>query len=117
MNLRGTIIKVSLSPTLGREQAGVRPALVVSSSFFNERSDLLIVLPITSKKVDRVYPFEVALDHIACGLEAPSKAMANQVRTIDKQRVIGIYGVVGSDTLAAVDEALALTLGLTDIEG
>jgi len=115
MNQRGTIVKVRLSPTEGREQAGTRPVLVVSASFFNERSDLLVVLPITSQKVDRIYPFEVLIDHNKCGLDLPSKVMANQVRTIDKKRVVGVYGLVGEAAMAAVNSAIQLTLGLVEL--
>jgi mRNA interferase MazF len=115
MNLRGSIVKVRLSPTEGREQSGTRPAIVVSPTFINERSDILVVLPITSKKVDRVYPFEASIDHEAAGLEMPSKAMANQVRAIDKGRVVGVYGVADARTMASINEALQLALGLIDL--
>lgn len=115
VNLRGSVIRVRLSPTEGREQAVTRPAIVVSPTFINERSGLLIVLPITSPKVDRGYPFEVLLDHVSCGLELPSKAMANQVRTIDNARVVGIYGVASEAALSQINSALQLTLGLLEI--
>jgi mRNA interferase MazF len=101
-----------LDPTEGREQAGNRPAIVVSPTFINERSELLIVLPITSKKVDRVHPFEVLLDHEACGLPRPSKALANQVRAIDKRRVAGLHGIADERTLHDINAVLQLTLGL-----
>jgi mRNA interferase MazF len=114
VNLRGTIVKVRLSPSEGREQAGIRPAMVVSPTFFNERSELLVVLPITSQKVDRIYPFEVLIDHEACGLDHASKAMANQARTVDKKRVVGTYGIADKETMDKVNDVLKLTLGLVE---
>ena len=115
VNNRGSIVKVRLSPTEGREQSGVRPGVVVSATFFNERSDLLVVLPITSQKVDRIHPFEVFLDPEPCGLDLPSKVMANQVRTVDKSRVVGMYGIADAETMKRIDAALQLTLGLVEL--
>lgn len=116
VNKRGSVIKVRLDPTEGREQAGTRPAVVISSTFINERSQLLVVVPVTSRKLDKVYPFEAQLDHTTCGLEVPSKIMANQVRTIDKSRVIGVYGVVDEGTMAQINEAIKITLGIVELD-
>ena len=108
-------MKVRLDPTEGSEQAGTRPAIVVSPTFMNERSNVLLVAPITSRKVDRVFEFEVLLDHEACGLEVASKALMNQLRTIDKRRIVGGYGVVDSVTQQAIDFALEIAVGLVEL--
>jgi mRNA-degrading endonuclease toxin of MazEF toxin-antitoxin module len=112
VNLRGSVIRVRLDPAEGREQAGTRPAIVVSAQVFNENMDVLVVAPITSKKVDRIFPFEARVDHEALGLDFPSKAMLNQIRTVSKSRVVGTYGVADTETMTAVDAALKITLGL-----
>jgi len=112
MNARGSVVRVRLDPTEGREQAGTRPAIVVSAEVFNENMDVLVIAPITSKKVDRIFPFEARVDHEALGLNFPSKALLNQVRTVSKSRIVGLYGVADTETMQAVDAALKVTLGL-----
>ena len=112
MNLRGAVVRVRLDLTEGREQAGTRPAIVVSARVFNENMDVLMVAPITSKKVDRVFPFEARVDYEALGLDLPSKAMMNQIHTVSKSRIVGFYGVADIETMRAVDTALKITLGL-----
>jgi mRNA interferase MazF len=108
-------VRIRLSPTEGTEQSGTRSALVISATLFNEHSQLLIVAPLTSRKLDRIYPFEVLLDPLECDLDVPSKAMLNQIRAVDKARVVGVFGIASRAAMAAVDEALRLTIGLTQI--
>ncbi len=56
---QGSIIMVSFNPTIGSEQAGYRPAVVISNETFNKHSNLLIVLPITN--TDNGFPLHVPL--------------------------------------------------------
>ncbi len=58
---RGDIVRVRLSPVEGSEHAGERPALVLSPNVINEHSPVILIAALTSKKVDRVYPFEVLI--------------------------------------------------------
>lgn len=108
-------MRVRLDPIEGSEQAGTRPAVVISPTFMNERSKVLLVAPVTSRKVDRVFDFEALLDHDACGLEMKSKALLNQLRTIDKRRIVGRYGVVDDATLREIDRALEIAVGLVEL--
>ena len=57
---QGDIIKINFNPQAGHEQAGYRPALVVSNNFFNEKTNLTIVCPITNTESD--FPLHVSLD-------------------------------------------------------
>ncbi|OGI93916.1 hypothetical protein A3A03_01950 [Candidatus Nomurabacteria bacterium RIFCSPLOWO2_01_FULL_40_18] len=57
---QGDIIYFNFSPSIGREQKGVRPAIVISRDIFNQSSGLAIVCPITSKQ--KLYPFEVLVE-------------------------------------------------------
>lgn len=57
---QGDIIYFNFSPSIGREQKGVRPAIVISRAIFNESSGLAVVCPITSKQ--KSYPFEVLIE-------------------------------------------------------
>ncbi|MDR1737005.1 MAG: type II toxin-antitoxin system PemK/MazF family toxin [Oscillospiraceae bacterium] len=75
---QGDIIKLNFDPTLGHEQAGYRPAVVISRKMFNQRTGHLTVCPITS--TSRTYPTWVALD----GKTAThGYVLCEQVKTID----------------------------------
>lgn len=106
---RGSVVLVRLEPTEGQEQAGTRPAVVVSAMALNERSNLLVVAPVTSKKIDRVFPFEALLNHETCGLKLPSKAMLNQTRAISKGRILSVYGRADAVTMKAIERAILIT--------
>jgi mRNA interferase MazF len=74
-----------LNPTIGREQQGRRPVLVISNNYEN-LLDVVTILPITSlKRNRRIYPNEILLKH---ELEKPSLILAQQIRTISKQRLV-----------------------------
>ncbi|RUM70005.1 MAG: type II toxin-antitoxin system PemK/MazF family toxin [Sulfurovum sp.] len=74
-----------LNPTIGREQRGKRPILIISNNYEN-LLDVLTILPITSlKKNRRVYPNEFLLQN---ELEKPSIVLCQQIRTISKQRLV-----------------------------
>ncbi len=86
MILRGQIYWVNLDPTIGSEIKKTRPALIVSNDANNQVADTVTVLPLTSQtKVIR--PFEVLLPAGVGGLKVASKLKANQIRTVDKQRL------------------------------
>jgi mRNA interferase MazF len=74
-----------LNPTIGREQQGKRPVLIISNNYEN-LLDVVTILPLTSlKKNRRVYPNEFLLKH---ELEKPSLVLCQQIRTISKQRLV-----------------------------
>jgi mRNA interferase MazF len=109
---RGDIVRVRLDPTEGSEQAGERPALVVSADLLNEHSPVLIIAPITSKKTERVFRFEALIEPPEGGLNMRSKVLLPQLRSLDKRRIIDVYGSVSSETMRKVDEALKIAVGL-----
>ncbi|MCZ7581693.1 MAG: type II toxin-antitoxin system PemK/MazF family toxin [Fimbriimonadaceae bacterium] len=112
---RGEIVRVRLDPGVGSEQAGERPALVISPDIMNEYSPVVIVAAITSRKTERVYPFEALIEPPEGGLTIRSKVMLSQLRTIDKTRILTAYGALEGPTMEAVDDALAIAVGLTEI--
>lgn len=57
---QGTIIKINLNPQKGHEQAGYRPAVVISNAIFNEKTKLSIVCPITNN--NKYFPLHIPLD-------------------------------------------------------
>jgi mRNA interferase MazF len=75
---RGDILKMSFDPQSGHEQAGWRPALVVSPALYNRASSLTLLCPITSRA--KGYPFEVALPP---GLAVSGVVLADQIRSLD----------------------------------
>lgn len=78
---RGDAIWLEFDPQAGREQAGRRPALVLSPTIYNRKSGLALVCPITS--AIKGYPFEVA---IPAGLALQGVVLADQLRSLDWRR-------------------------------
>lgn len=112
---RGDIVKVRLDPTEGLEQGGERPALVISPDVINEHSPVVLIASITSKKTDRVYPFETLIEPPEGGLTERSKVLLMQMRSVDKRRLTGYYGKVTEETMRRVEQALKIATGLTPI--
>ena len=109
---RGTLLLVGLDPTLGHEQRGLRPCIIVSDPEVTEdqRYPLLCVVPITGTPGrGALYP-ELATG--SGGLRKPSWALLDQVRTIDKRRVRRVFGKITAAQLESVDDGLRLLLGL-----
>ena len=110
---RGEIIRVRLDPVAGSEQAGERPALVISPNLINEHSPVILIATRTSRKTERVYPFEVRIEKGDGGLSQRSKVSLMQLRAIDKRRISGAFGVIRRETMRLVEEALCVATGLT----
>jgi mRNA interferase MazF len=109
---RGEIYYADLNPTVGSEINKRRPVLIVSNDANNRAASTITVLPLTSK-VDRVYPFEILLSPKDSGLPLPSKAQAQQIRTISKERVTGsVVGTLSAINLRKADGAIRLHLDL-----
>jgi mRNA interferase MazF len=111
--LRGEVYLCSFDPSVGHEIKKTRPALVIQNDVGNRYSSLTIVAAITSSVSPVPYPVEVAVDPTtANGLDVRSSIRLDQIRTVDRQRIVRRLGVVDSATLAKVDEALKISLGL-----
>jgi mRNA interferase MazF len=109
---RGDVFYANLDPTQGAETQKTRPVVIVSNNAANRAGALVTVLPLTSN-VSRIFPFEVKLSATDTGLSKDSKAMAQQVRTLDKGRLAEIAsGQVPEKLMAQVDVALRLHLNL-----
>jgi mRNA interferase MazF len=109
---RGTVVLVELDPTLGHEQRGVRPCVVVSDPAVNadQRFPLIAVVPVTGTPGQgALYP---RLSPGTSGLSKTSFALIDQIRSIDKQRIVRMYGPVAIDELKAIDLGIELYLGL-----
>lgn len=109
---RGEIYYANLDPTVGSEQAKRRPVLIVSNDANNRAANTVTVLPVTSQ-VAVVRSFEVLLPAAGTGLRQDSKALAQQIRTISKQRVTGRrLGQVTGELMQAVERAVRIHLDL-----
>ena len=107
---------VDLDPARGAEADKRRPAVIVSNDAANTTAarlgrGVLSVVPITSS-VERVYPFQVRLPKGAGGLPRDSKAQAEQVRSIDAERIGEQLGRLPDDLMSALDDALRLHLAV-----
>ena len=98
---RGSVAWADLSPTRGREQGGERPVLgVASRGYLATVTTLVIVLPVTTE--DRGWPNQVPLRG-AHGLDRASWAMTEQLRTVARDRIRDVVGLVDDATLGDVD--------------
>ena len=104
---RGEIYWVALDPAVGTEIKKTRPAVVVSNDSCNTHGSRVVVLPVTSN-VDSLYPGE-ALIRIK---GQPGRALGDQIRSLDKIRLQSRIGSLTAEEMAAVDEALLVTLGI-----
>ena len=110
---RGALIVVELDPTVGREQQGVRPCIVVSNPdvIHDQRFPLVCVIPVTGTPGEGLlYP---SLLPGASGLAKKSYALIDHLRSIDKRRVRRVFGELTREEMAAIDEGLAVFLGLS----
>jgi len=113
---RGDICVIDLDPARGTEARKSRPAVIVSNEGANTTATRLgrgvvTVVPVTSN-VERIYPFQVLLPASATGLATDSKAQAEQVRSVDVERVQRRVGTVPPDLMNQLDEALRVHLAL-----
>jgi mRNA interferase MazF len=100
-----------MDPAVGSELAKTRPALIVQNDQGNRVSASTIVAPLTSAPVKRTYPFEVQLPPDVT--PRPSRVRCDQLRVVDRQRLLGDpIAVLDSTTMDEVDAALRVSLGL-----
>jgi mRNA interferase MazF len=109
--LRGEVWQVNLNPTRGHEQAGQRPALIVSVDAFNKGpADLVIVLPIST--VATGIPFHVEVKPPEGGLKERSFIKCEEPRCVSKDRLSARHGKVGERTMEQVEDRLKIILDL-----
>lgn len=106
----GDLVWVNFNPQAGREQAGLRPALVLSPRRYHEKTALAVVCPITPNTAP--YPFKVMLPE---GLPISGAVMADQVKSIDrKARKLKVAGAAPPVVTLEVRARLAALLGHLD---
>lgn len=108
---RGEVWTVDLNPTIGHEQAGKRPALVVSEDSFNQSAaELAIILPLTSRAKGIRSHVEVRKGE--AGLKTVSYIKCEDVRSVSTKRLSRRLGFVSQKTMDAVEDVLRILMGL-----
>lgn len=108
---RGDVFYADLSPVVGCEQSGIRPVLIIQNDIGNRYSPTVIVVAITSK-LKKELPTHV---EIGCmePLQKNSVVLLEQIRTIDRIRLLEYIGSLSDLRMISIDQALSLSLGLT----
>ena len=107
--LRGDIIWANLDPTIGHEQSGSRPVLILSQDLFNERSGTVVAVAVTSQKPNVHFPLTYELSEQ--GLPKKSWVKISQIHTLSTQRLGKKIGK------ASVEELETIIDGLNEIVG
>jgi len=109
---RGDIFLANLEPVIGREQGGIRPILIIQNEISNRNSPVTIISAITSRIYNKEFPTNVFLSTKDSGLDKDSTILLNQIRTIDKSRIIKKTGSLDLELMRKVDLAIKVSLGL-----
>lgn len=107
--LRGDVIWANLNPARGREQAGLRPVLVLSHEIFNQRSGTVIAMALTSQPQRAGFP--LSLELTAKGLPKKSWIKISQIRTLSVERLGKKIGKVSPEELDLIIEGLNEIIG------
>jgi mRNA interferase MazF len=112
---RGEVYLINFDPTLGAEIKKTRPALILQNDIANRHSPITIVAAITSQFDEPLYPTEVLIRATEGGLTVDSVVLLNQIRSLDKQRLVRRLGVIKPATMEQVEQALLISFGMVDI--
>lgn len=107
----GDIFYAVLSPSIGSEQSGFRPVLIIQNNKGNKYSPTTIVVPITSKVEKKDLPTHVRLKTTK-GLKKESIALVEQIRTLDKKRIFSKITEISKDDLENVKNAIKENLSI-----
>ena len=109
---RGDIVLVDLEPVIGSEQGGIRPCLIIQNNLGNLYSPTTIIAPITSKIFSKEFSTNVLLSKKDSKLEKESTILLNQIKTIDKSRIIKRISILDIEIMNRIDLAIKISLGL-----
>jgi len=108
---RGEVYWVRLDPTEGSEQAGTRPAVIVSRDAINRSSPVVVICPMTTaSNVQRLYPSDVLVRSPEGGLKVDSVVLTIQVRAVAKKRLGNRLGELELATMQRINRALRITV-------
>jgi len=110
--LRGDVVLANLEPVIGSEQGSIRPVLIIQNDISNEYSPTTIIAPITSRVYTKEFPTNVYVSKQDSKLDKDSTILLNQIRTIDKSRIIKKLTKLDNTIMNKVDMAIKVSLGL-----
>ena len=108
--LRGEIRWANLNPTMGHEQSGTRPVLILSTDIFNQRSGTVIAVALTSQEPRAGFPLTLAVEE--ANLPKRSWVKISQIRTLSVERIGGKISEVSEEFLLQVIEGLNEIVGI-----
>lgn len=106
---------MNFDPGIGSEIRKTRPCLVIQNNIDNEYSPIVIVAAITSRFGNTLYPTEVFIGASQSGLDRDSVVQLNQIRSIDKQRLMRRVGLLDDTIMSQVNRAILISLGFVNI--
>ena len=109
---RGDIFIADLNPVVGSEQGGVRPVVIVQNDRGNRFSPTVICAAMTSKLSKSDLPTHVWIAAQDSGLKSDSLVLCEQIRTIEKRRLLSRAGRISGLALARVNAALLAAMGM-----
>jgi mRNA interferase MazF len=107
---RGDVWLVSLDPTLGHEIQKTRPAVVVTSDVYNAHNWVVTVMPLTSHGAAEYD--QVLIQPPEGGLSTLSVTLPDQMRAVDRRRLVKRLGRLRPQTLRKIDRSIRIVLGL-----
>jgi len=111
--IRGDLVYVNLEPIIGSETGRKRPCVIIQNNIGNKYSPVTIVAIITSQKeISKKYPVDVWIDKGEGELNYASIVQCDQIRTIDKRRIIKKIGHLSDSVIQEIDEAIKISLEL-----
>src|SRR5258708_11716597 len=109
---RGEIYLVAFDPTIGHEIQKTRPAVIIQNDVSNQYSPITIVAAISSQFRNPPHPREVPIQPGGkTGLNQPAAVILNQIRSIDRERLVKRLGTIDAATMRKVDDTLMISLG------
>lgn len=110
---RGEVYRANFNPQRGSEQAGIRPAIVVSRDAINKSSPVVVVVPCTdASNKSKVYPSHVRFAKGTAGFTMDTIAACEQIRAISTERLMERMGVLSRPHLTQIEAAIKITLDL-----
>ena len=114
MNIkRGQIYLAALDLVVGKEISKTRPVVIISNNKNNEFSATVTILPVTSKNLRNIYPFEVFLPKGTGKLPKASKVKTDQIRTLDKSRIVKLIGTIDKEEMSRIEKATKIHLSIS----
>ncbi|MBI5215467.1 MAG: type II toxin-antitoxin system PemK/MazF family toxin [Ignavibacteriae bacterium] len=109
---RGDVVLCDLNPVVGTEQSGIRPVIVLQIDKANLISPHTIIVPLTTKIRKALLPSHVVLNAGTGGIAENSVVLCEQIRVIDKRRIIKTVGQLDRISMQAIAHAVNIILGL-----